>query len=131
MLRRPVYQTRKEGTNQSNGQRVGHLFLRIKLSKDPEYKVNGIHLHRSLSIEPWDAATGACLSLSTPGGRAELKIPPGTRHWKSFVLSGHGMPGPDGYRGNLTIVCQIKQRRAESPKQKLLWKALRDAYLLD
>lgn len=121
----------KKGRISSNGQRIGHLFLRIKYAKNPDYKVNGIHLHHSFSLEPWDAATGACLALKTPGGKAELKIPPGTNHWKSFVLAGHGMPGKDGHRGNLTVLCQIKQRRAESPKQKLLWKALRDAYLLD
>lgn len=121
----------KKGRISSNGRRIGHLFLRIKYAKNPEYKVNGIHLHHSLSIEPWDAATGAILSLPTPGGQAELKIPPGTSHWKSFVLPGHGMPGKDGDRGNLIVVCQIKQRRAENSKQKLLWKALRDAYLLE
>lgn len=121
----------KKGRISSNGQRIGHLFLRIKFAKNPQYKVNGIHVHHSLSIEPWDAATGACVSLPTPGGQAELKIPPGTSHWQSFVLTGHGMPGQDGHRGNLTVVCQIKQRRAENSKQRLLWKALRDAYLIE
>lgn len=121
----------KKGRISSNGQKIGHLYLRIQYTKTPEYKVNGIHLHKSISIEPWDAATGVCLALPTPGGQAELKIPPGTSHWKSFVIPGHGMPGPDGQRGNLTIVCQIKQRRAESSKQKRLWKELRDAYLLN
>jgi curved DNA-binding protein len=121
----------KKGRISSNGLRIGHLFLRIKYAKNSDYKVNGIHLHHSFSLEPWDAATGACLSLPTPGGQAELRIPPGTNHWQSFVLPGHGMPGKDGHRGNLTVVCQIKRRPAESPKQKLLWKALRDSYLLD
>ena len=50
----------KKGRISSNGQRIGHLFLRVKFAKNPQYKINGIHLHHSLSIEPWDAATGAC-----------------------------------------------------------------------
>ena len=119
----------KKGRISSNGQRIGHLFLRIKFAKNPQYKVNGIHLHHSL-VEPWMPQRVHVFITDTrrSGG---IKNTSGHDHWQSFVLPGHGMPGKDGHRGNLTVVCQIKQRRAENSKQRLLWKALRDAYLIE
>ena len=109
-------------------QTVGHLHLRLKYAPHQRFSLRGNNIYLSVEIYPWDAATGMSYSIKTPGGRAELRISPGTHNWQTFTIKGHGMPDQQGRRGNLLVYPRIKQPTAVTSEQKRRWKALRASY---
>jgi curved DNA-binding protein len=118
----------QKGFFDSAKQTVGHLHLCLKYAPHQRFSLRGNNIYLSVDIYPWDAATGMSYSIKTPGGRAELRISPGTHNWQTFTIMGHGMPDKEGRRGNLLVYPRIKQPTAVTTEQKRRWKALRASY---
>jgi curved DNA-binding protein len=67
---------------------------------------------------------GASVQLPTPGGRVQLRVPPGTRAGQSLRLGGRGLPHPHGEAGNLYAMVQIVVPPAATDKEKSLYREL-------
>lgn len=70
----------------------GDLYLEIHIRPQALFKVTGRNLHMSLPLAPWEAALGASVTVPTPGGPVELKIPPDTPAGRQLRLRGRGLP---------------------------------------
>ena len=67
-----------QGGRGSGGAPAGDLFLNVRIAPHPRYRVDGRDLHVDLPLTPWEAALGASVAIDTPGGKATVKVPPGS-----------------------------------------------------
>jgi len=113
-----------QGGTGAAGGGAGDLYLRVKFQKHPEYEVEGTDLYREVPVPVWDCVLGGVAELETLEGRAKIKIPAGTQGGKKFRLSGRGLPGADGSRGDIYAVVMVEVPTQLNAEQKALWEKL-------
>ncbi len=96
-----------QGGQGANSAPAGDLYLVVRIQPHPRYRVSGRDLHVRLPLTPWTAALGGTVPVSTPGGEAKLKVPPGTSSGRGLRLRGEGLPNPKGPAGDLYAQAQI------------------------
>jgi curved DNA-binding protein len=84
-----------EGSQGAGGGPAGDLMLRVRVKRDPRFRVDGRNLHLDLPVAPWEAALGATVEVPTLTGSAKVKVPPGSSSGRKLRLRGEGMPGGD------------------------------------
>ena len=75
----------------------GDLLVVIEEIKHPELIRDGNDVVYNLMLDFPTAALGGSVEVPTIGGRARLKIAPGTQPGKILRLRGKGLPSPEGY----------------------------------
>jgi curved DNA-binding protein len=115
-----------KGRGDNRGRR-GDLFLRVRLERHPDFRVEGADLYHDLEIHPWEAALGCKKTVPTLAQRVSVTIPPGTSSGRKFRLKGLGMKKTDGSRGDLYAVIQVHIPAATTDAQRAAWDALRDS----
>lgn len=113
-----------QGSEGQGGGEAGDLYLRIRFQKHPDYEVQGEDLVYDLEVPAYDAVLGADVELPTLEGRARLHIPAGTQNGQRFRLSGKGLPGKGGSRGDFYAVVSITVPKNPSGAEKALWEQL-------
>ena len=80
----------------------GDLYVETKVTQDPTFTRDGDDLHCTVPISITTAALGGSIQIPTLGGKAEIEIPEGTQHGKTFRLRGKGIKGVrSSYPGDL------------------------------
>lgn len=102
----------------------GHLYLRVKFAKHPEFRVRDTNLYYDLEVSPWEAVLGSTVSIPILDGLASLKIPAGTTAGQEFRLRGKGLPTGKGTRGDLHVVVSIQVPLQLTPEERDLWSQL-------
>lgn len=103
---------------------AGDLYLRVKFSQHPDFRVEGHDLVHELELRPWQAVLGAETTVPTLDGPVKLKIPPGTQDRQRFRLKGRGLPKGGGARGDLFVMVEIALPKSVTPEQRELWEKL-------
>lgn len=106
------------------GASPGDLFLRVRLSEHPDFRVEGSDLYYDLPLAPWEAALGARVEVPTPSGKASLHISSGASSGKKFRLRNQGLPKEGGGKGDFYVVAQVKTPSHTSSAEKALWEEL-------
>src|SRR5690606_19387416 len=70
----------------------GDLYLEVAFEPHPLYRVDGLDVTMDVPVTPWEAALGAKITVPTPSGNVELKIPPGSGQGRRLRLKGRGIP---------------------------------------
>ena len=117
-----------QGGTGAAGGGAGDLFLRVKFQRHPDFEIEGADLHYALEIPAWDAVLGCNVTVPTLGGRAKLKIPPGTQSGKKFRLPSLGLPLGAGKRGDFYAAVAITVSSEPSAKEKALWEQLAELH---
>jgi len=82
-----------EGAVGPNGSAPGDLYLFVSMINHPIFERNGTDIYCSVPISIVDAALGGSVEVPTvSGGKAKVKVPPGSQNADQFRLSGKGMP---------------------------------------
>ena len=106
----------------------GDLYVQLSVRESDIFEREGQYLGVDIPVSPVLAALGGTVSVPTPEGEAQLKIPAGTPNGKVFRLRGKGVPSlRGGPAGDLDarIVFEVptnldrKQRAALEEFQKL------------
>ena len=106
----------------------GDLYVQLSVRESDIFEREGQYLGVDIPVSPVLAALGGTVSVPTPQGEAQLKIPAGTPNGKVFRLRGKGVPSlRGGPAGDLDarIVFEVptnldrKQRAALEEFQKL------------
>ena len=106
----------------------GDLYVQLSVRESDIFEREGQYLGVDIAVSPVLAALGGTVSVPTPEGEAQLKIPAGTPNGKVFRLRGKGVPSlRGGPAGDLDarIVFEVptnldrKQRAALEEFQKL------------
>jgi len=106
------------------GGRAGDLFLRVRLAKHPDYRVEGDDLYFDLDLAPWEAVLGSQVSVPTLGGRVNIKIPAGAQSGQKLRVRGQGLPQGEGGRGDLYVVLRVQVPSHVSESERTHWERL-------
>ena len=74
----------------------GDLYVLLAVRESDIFERNGPDLRVDIPVSPVLAALGGVVSVPTPEGLAQLKIPAGTANGKTFRLRGKGVPSLRG-----------------------------------
>ena len=113
----------KGETGRSGGE-SGDLYLRVRLARHPDLRVEGSDLYADLEVAPWQAVLGASVPVPTLDGLVTLKVPPGSTAGQKLRLRGQGLPREDGGRGDLYAVLEIQVPDQIGPEERKLWEKL-------
>jgi molecular chaperone DnaJ len=80
-----------EGEAGEHGGPAGDLYVQVRLKPHPIFKRDGDDLHCEVPVSIVQAALGAEVEVPTLGGRATIKVPPGTQSEKVFRLRAKGV----------------------------------------
>src|SRR6266568_2606003 len=111
---------RGEG-NAAQGGRSGDLYVRIRLKPHAEFKRDGDNILYETKVSFPKAALGGELQIPSIDGKAQLKIPAGTRPGTVFRLEGKGFPRVGGWgRGDELVRIDVEIPRDLSRRQREL-----------
>jgi len=111
---------RGEG-NAVQGGRSGDLYVRIGLKPHSEFKRDGDNILYETKVSFPKAALGGELQVPSIDGKAQLKIPPGTRPGTVFRLEGKGFPRVGGWgRGDELVRIDVEIPKDLSRRQREL-----------
>jgi curved DNA-binding protein len=103
---------------------AGDLYLVVRIAPHPRYRLVGRDIHVDLPVAPWEAALGATVPVTGPGGTAQVRVPPGTSSGRRLRLRGEGMPRPSGAAGDLYAEVVIMVPPEPSPRERELFEEL-------
>lgn len=72
---------------------AGDLYLDVVIAPSDVYHVEGKDIFIEVPVTPWEAALGAIVTVPTPVGSVDLKIPATTTSGRKLRLKGQGIPG--------------------------------------
>lgn len=121
----------QKGEPGSGGGGPGDLYLRVRLSEHPHFRVIDHDLYYDLLLAPWEAVLGTRVEVPTPDGKAALRIPAGTGSGKRFRFRQKGLPQSGGTRGNMYVVVQIQIPEKISETERKLWEELSEISKFD
>jgi molecular chaperone DnaJ len=86
----------------TNGGPSGDLYIEIRVKPHDIFERDGDDLHCTVPVGLTTAALGGTIEVPTLGGNAEIELPEGTQHGKTFRLRGKGIKGiRSSYPGDL------------------------------
>jgi curved DNA-binding protein len=111
-----------------DGGAPGDLYLRISLKAHPHFRRRGEHdLDVDLPVAPWQAALGATVSVRTPSGSAQVRVPAGSSSGRRLRLRGRGLPKSGGGSGDLHAVVKIIVPKDLSDRERELYEQLAES----
>lgn len=108
----------------AGGGAAGDLFLRVRLAKHPDFRVEDHNLIYETEVAPWEAVLGAKITVPTLNGPVNIKIPPGTQSGQKLRVRGRGLPERGGGHGDLIVETRIEVPSRVSDSEKNLWEQL-------
>ncbi len=101
---------------------AGDLLLEVAFNPHRLYRVEGSDVYLDLPVAPWEAALGDKVTVPTPAGSVELKIPAGSQSGKKFRMSGRGIPARQP--GDFYVVLRIDTPPADSEEARELYRRM-------
>lgn len=108
------------------GGETGDLYLQITVEPHPTITRDGNRLVTTLDIKLTDALLGAQYAVETIDGSIPVTIPAGTKIGSIVTLKNHGVPSPQGKRGDFLIKLNIKLPEKISSKAKAIIETLKE-----
>ncbi len=104
---------------------AGDLYLNVRISRHPDYVIEGDDLIHTVSVTPAQAVLGSDSFVPTPDGRVKVKIPAGTQPGGKMRLRGKGLPSRgNGGRGDLYVVVEVDIPTTLTSAERELWQKL-------
>lgn len=113
-----------EGEAGLRGGPAGDLYIFIEVRDHPLFQRDGTNLYCRVPVSVATAALGGDIEVPTiDGGRARVKVPPGSQSGRQMRLRGKGMPAlRGGGRGDMFIELAVETPVNLTPRQKELLK---------
>ena len=113
-----------EGGRGSGDGPAGDLYLRVRITPHPEFRLDGRDVTVDLPVSPWEAVLGTTVAVRTPGGEAKVKVPQGSSTGRRLRLRGEGMPNPRGAAGDLYAEIKVMVPAKPSARERELFEQL-------
>jgi curved DNA-binding protein len=104
----------------------GDLYLEIEFRPHPLYRVDESDVYLDLPIAPWEAALGATVTVPTPGGAVDLKVPPDSTTGRKLRLKGRGIPSKTP--GDFYVILRIVPPPATDEKDKAFYRGMAEQF---
>ncbi len=112
-----------------NGGPPGDLYIEIRIKPHEIFERDGDDLHCTVPVGLTNAALGGNIEVPTLGGRAEIELPEGTQHGKTFRLRGKGIKGVrSSYPGDLYCHVSVETPIKLTEHQRKLLKELDESF---
>ena len=112
----------------TNGGPNGDLYIEIRIKQHDVFERDGDDLHCTVPVGLTTAALGGSVEVPTLGGKAEIDLPEGTQHGKTFRLRGKGVKGVrSSYPGDLYCHISIETPVKLTEHQRKLLRELDDS----
>lgn len=102
----------------------GDLYLVVRVRPDRRYRLEGRDIHVELRVTPSEAALGATVPITTPGGEVKARVVPGSSSGRRLRLRGEGMPNPKGKPGDLYAEVKIMVPKRPNKRERELFEEL-------
>ena len=113
----------------TNGGPPGDLYIEIRVKQHEIFERDGDDLHCTAPVSMITAALGGQVQVPTLTGKAEIELPEGTQHGKTFRLRGKGIKGVrSSYPGDLYCHVAVETPVKLTEHQRKLLKELDDAF---
>ena len=109
----------------------GDLYLVVRIAPHPRFRLEGRNVHVELPVSPWEAALGTSVSVATPGGEVQMRVPAGTSCGRRLRLRHRGLPNPRGDAGDLLAEVKIKVPHTLSDDERRLFEELAKSSTFD
>ena len=115
-----------QGMPGHGGEPAGDLYLEVRITPHPLYRIEERNLHMTLPVTPSEAALGAQVKVPTPtGGVVEVTVPRNARNGMQLRLKGRGLAGK--VPGDLYLLLEIALPPADSDATRGAYEALAQA----
>jgi curved DNA-binding protein len=108
---------------------AGDLYLEVRFAPHRLYRPEGRDLYLDLPVAPWEAALGATITVPTPTGAVDMRIPPGSKHGSRLRLRGRGLPSQP--TGDLYATLRVALPPADSEPVRAAYRAFAAAAPFD
>jgi molecular chaperone DnaJ len=113
----------------TNGGPPGDLYIEIRVKQHDIFERDGDDLHCTVPVGLTTAALGGGIEVPTLTGKAEIELPEGTQHGKTFRLRGKGIKGVrSSYPGDLYCHVAVETPIKLTEHQRKLLKELEDSF---
>jgi curved DNA-binding protein len=129
---------RGQGESSATGGPQGDILIQVRVKPHAFYRRNGKDLEVAVPISLAEAAEGSKVDVPTPQGTISLTVPPASSSGRRLRIKGHGVPQPDGSKGDLfaqlqivlpdqldgeslKLVRQLDERNPLNPRSELRW----------
>ena len=113
----------------ANGGPAGDLYIEIRIKQHDIFERDGDDLHCTVPVGLTTAALGGGIEVPTIGGKAEIDLPEGTQHGKTFRLRGKGIKGVrSSYPGDLYCHVSVETPIKLTEHQRKLLKELDESF---
>jgi len=106
--------------------KAGDLYLEVEFNPHAYYRAEQRDVYLDLPIAPWEAALGATVTVPTPNGKVELKIPAASASGSKLRLKGRGIPGTTP--GDFYAVMQIVLPPAENAALEAVYRDMAEQF---
>jgi molecular chaperone DnaJ len=107
----------------------GDLYIEIRMKPHDIFERDGDDLHCTVPVAMTSAALGGTIDVPTLGGKAEIELPEGTQHGKTFRLRGKGIKGVrSSYPGDLYCHVSVETPIKLTEHQRKLLKELDEGF---
>lgn len=111
-----------QGAPGMGGAPAGDLLLEVRFHPHPRFRPDGRDLHLALPVAPWEAALGAVVPVSLPGGELKVRIPEGAQSGRQLRVRGKGIPGDPP--GDVLLELRVVLPAASTAKARELYEAM-------
>ncbi len=113
----------------TNGGPAGDLYIEIRIKQHEIFERDGDDLHCSVPVSLTTVALGGTIEVPTLSGKAEIELPEGTQHGKTFRLRGKGIKGVrSSYPGDLYCHISVETPVKLTEHQRKLLKELDESF---
>ncbi len=113
----------------TNGGPPGDLYIEIRVKQHDIFERDGDDLHCTVPVALTTVALGGTIEVPTLGSKAEIELPEGTQHGKTFRLRGKGIKGlRSSYPGDLYCHVAVETPVKITEHQRKLLKELEESF---
>jgi molecular chaperone DnaJ len=113
----------------TNGGPAGDLYIEIRIKAHEIFERDGDDLHCTVPVGMTTAALGGAIEVPTLGSKAEIELPEGTQHGKTFRLRGKGIKGlRSAYPGDLYCHINVETPVKMTEHQRKLMRELEESF---
>ena len=113
----------------TNGGPPGDLYIEIRVKQHDIFERDGDDLHCTVPVGLATAALGGTIEVPTLGSQAQIELPEGTQHGKTFRLRGKGIKGlRSSYPGDLYCHVAVETPVKLTEHQRKLLKELDESF---
>ena len=112
------------GSGQGGGP-AGDLLLQLKALSHPIWRIEDqVNIEADLTIYPEQAVVGDKVSVPTPAGMIQLKIPAGIHNGQKMRMKDKGLKRKNGTLGDMFVRVKIDTPMEQSPEEVELYKKI-------